>query len=207
MEHQENSSDLMDVQSTTQNNVDVDGQSHDPKEVLQASDSSASQQDNQSQTAGAAAENENQIAECCKALADQMNERYLRLLAEFDNYRKRMLKEREELMKSASIRLIKDILQIVDDMERAIATANDEDKKTHLYEGVELILKKLKTTLESYGLEPISGEGDDFNTDIHEALTAVEVEQEQKGKVIQVVQKGYKVYGQVIRHAKVIVGK
>lgn len=151
--------------------------------------------------------NEDKLADCCKALAEQMNDRYLRLLAEFDNYRKRVLKEREELIKSGSIRLIKDILFVLDDLERAINTSSDEEKRTNLYEGIELITKKFKTTLEAYGLEYISCVGEYFDSDLHEAISSVEVTDEQKEKIIEEVQKGYKIHGQVIRHAKVIVGK
>lgn len=150
---------------------------------------------------------EEELADCCKTLAEQMNDRYLRLLAEFDNYRKRILKEREELIKSGSIRLIKDILFVLDDLERAINTSSDEEKRTKLFEGIELITKKFKSTLEAYGLEYISCVGKNFDSDLHEAISSVEVSVEQKEKIIEEVQKGYKIHGQVIRYAKVIVGK
>lgn len=137
---------------------------------------------------------------------NELNDKYLRLFSEFDNYRKRTAKEKLELAKTASESLMLELLPVIDDFERALQTMEKSDCKAD-YEGVLLICNKLKRTLQQKGLEEIEAVGIDFNTDEHEALTNVPVADEaQKGKVIDVIQKGYKLNGKVIRFARVVVG-
>ena len=137
---------------------------------------------------------------------DELNDKYLRLFSEFDNYRKRTAKEKIELSKTASESIMVDLLPILDDFERAIQTMENKETDAN-YEGVVLIYNKFKRTLEQKGLEEINAQGAVFDTDEHEALTNVPVADEsQKGKVLDVIQKGYKLNGKVIRYARVVVG-
>lgn len=137
---------------------------------------------------------------------NELNDKYLRLYSEYDNYRKRTANEKVELIKTAAEGTILALLPILDDFERALPTMEKDADKTH-YEGVMLIYNKLKRTLEQKGLEEIKATGEPFNTDEHEALTQIPAPSEDmKDKVIDVVQKGYKLNGKVIRYARVVVG-
>ena len=137
---------------------------------------------------------------------NELNDKYLRLYSEYDNYRKRTANEKVELIKTAAESTIQALLPILDDFERALPTMEKLEDKTH-YEGVALIYNKMKRTLEQKGLEEIKAIGETFNTDEHEALTQIPAPSEDmKDKVIDVVQKGYKLNGKVIRYARVVVG-
>ena len=137
---------------------------------------------------------------------NELNDKYLRLFSEFDNYRKRTAKEKIELSKTASEGIMVDLLPILDDFERALQTMENKDTDAN-YEGVLLIYNKFKRVLEQKGLEEINAKDAVFDTDEHEALTNVPVTDEsQKGKVLDVIQKGYKLNGKVIRYARVVVG-
>ena len=137
---------------------------------------------------------------------NELNDKYLRLYSEYDNYRKRTANEKVELIKTAAEGTILALLPVLDDFERALPTMEKSEDKTH-YEGVMLIYNKLKRTLEQKGLEEIKAVGEPFNTDEHEALTQIPAPSEDmKDKVIDVVQKGYKLNGKVIRYARVVVG-
>ncbi len=139
---------------------------------------------------------------------DTLNDKYLRLAAEFDNYRKRTIKEKAELILNGSKRAIQAILPIVDDMERALAVSEKTDEEDSLKEGLKLIHQKMIKSLEGLGVSEIDTQDADFNTDFHEAIAMVPgVEDEKKGKVLDCVQKGYKLNEDVIRHAKVAVGQ
>ena len=149
--------------------------------------------------------NDKQLDEL-KEKYDELNDKYLRLFSEFDNYRKRTAKEKIELSKTASESIMVDLLPILDDFERAIQTMENKETDAN-YEGVVLIYNKLKRALEQKGLEEINAKDAVFDTDEHEALTNVPVTDEsQKGKVLDVIQKGYKLNGKVIRYARVVVG-
>lgn len=133
----------------------------------------------------------------------ELNDSYLRLHAEFDNYRKRTMKEKAELLKSGNEKAIVGVLPIVDDFERALAVL-PEDAKV----GVELIYNKFKTYLAQNGVKAIDALGETFDTERHEAITTVPAQSEdQKDKVIDCVQKGYMLNDKVIRFAKVVVAK
>ena len=148
--------------------------------------------------------NDKQLDEL-KEKYDELNDKYLRLFSEFDNYRKRTAKEKIELSKTASESIMVDLLPILDDFERAIQTMENKETDAN-YEGVVLIYNKFKRTLEQKGLEEINAKDAVFDTDEHEALTNVPVTDEsQKGKVLDVIQKGYKLNGKVIRYARVVV--
>ncbi len=137
---------------------------------------------------------------------NELNDKYLRLYSEYDNYRKRTANEKVDLIKTAAEGTIVALLPILDDFERALPTMENLEDKAN-YEGVMLIYSKLKRTLEQKGLEEIKAVGEPFNTDEHEALTQIPATDEgQKDKVIDVIQKGYKLNGKVIRYARVVVG-
>ena len=149
--------------------------------------------------------NDKQLDEL-KEKYDELNDKHLRLFSEFDNYRKRTAKEKIELSKTASESIMVDLLPILDDFERAIQTMENKETDAN-YEGVVLIYNKFKRTLEQKGLKEINAKDAVFDTDEHEALTNVPVTDEsQKGKVLDVIQKGYKLNGKVIRYARVVVG-
>ena len=138
----------------------------------------------------------------------ELKDKYLRSVAEFDNYRKRTLKERAELILNGGEKVLTAILPVVDDMERAIENGDKTDEPAVLREGMELIYHKLLKVLESQGVSVIETEQADFNTDVHEAVAMVPgMGDDKKGKVIDCVQKGYKLNDKVIRHAKVAVGQ
>ena len=141
-----------------------------------------------------------------KAKYAELNDKYLRLFSEFDNFRKRTAKEKLDLTVTASENVIKDILPVLDDFERALQNMEKNGNEADL-QGVTLIFNKLKDTLKKKGLEEIEAMGAEFNTDEHEALTMIPApEEDKKGKVLDVIQKGYKLNGKVIRFARVVVG-
>lgn len=129
----------------------------------------------------------------------ELEDKNLRMMAEFDNYRRRTNKEKLELMATAGERIFTEMLPLVDDFERALAVIDDE--------GVRLIYNKFLAFLDKNDVHPIPTEGVDFNTDEHEAVTTFAAGEEQKGKVIDCTQKGYKLGDKVIRFAKVVVGE
>ena len=136
----------------------------------------------------------------------ELNDKHLRLQAEFDNFRKRTAMEKLDLTATASENVSKDILSVLDDFERALQNMEKNGNEADM-QGVTLIFNKLKDTLKKKGLEEIDAMGADFNTDEHEALTMIPApEEDKKGKVLDVIQKGYKLNGKVIRFARVVVG-
>ena len=146
-------------------------------------------------------------AEYEATIAD-LKDKYLRQAAEFDNYRKRVLKEKSELIQNGGEIVISSLLPIIDDFERALQNMKKSDDTAALKEGVELIYQKFMKTLESNGLKTIETKEADFNTDFHEAVAMIPApNDESKGKVVDCVQKGYKLNDKVIRHAKVAVGQ
>lgn len=146
-------------------------------------------------------------AEYEATIAD-LKDKYLRQAAEFDNYRKRVLKEKSELIQNGGENVISSLLPIIDDFERALQNMKKSDDTAALKEGVELIYQKFMKTLESNGLKTIETKEADFNTDFHEAVAMIPApNDESKGKVVDCVQKGYKLNDKVIRHAKVAVGQ
>ena len=141
-----------------------------------------------------------------KAKFAEINDKYLRMFSEFDNYRKRTAKEKLDMAVTASEGVIKDLLPVLDDFERALQNMEKNGNEADL-QGVTLIFNKLKNALKAKGLEEIDAMNTEFNTDEHEALTLIPAPtEEQKGKVLDVIQKGYKLNGKVIRFALVVVG-
>ena len=138
----------------------------------------------------------------------KLKDQILRQMAEFDNYRKRTLKEKAELILNGAEKTLSALLPILDDLERAKKNIKQNENLTTLKEGVDLVFKKFRDTLEKQGLKAIETKDKDFNTDFHEAIAMVPVPNDkQKGKVIDCVQTGYTLNDKVIRHAKVAVGQ
>ena len=142
-----------------------------------------------------------------KAQIAELNDRYLRQVAEFDNFRRRNAKERIELVQTAGKDVITDLLVVLDDSERAQKQMENTDDVTQIKEGVQLVFSKLRNTLSAKGLRPMESIGKEFNPDLHEAITEIDGGEKMKGKVVDEVQKGYYLNDKIIRHAKVVVGK
>ena len=152
--------------------------------------------------------NEKSPLEEAQQQIDELKDKYLRSVAEFDNYRKRTLKEKAELILNGSEKAIAAVLPILDDMERAIANGEKTEDLNVLREGMSLIYTKFQKVLESIGVKEIETADADFDTDVHEAIAMVPgMGDDKKGKVLDCVQKGYKLNDKVIRHAKVAVGQ
>ncbi len=138
----------------------------------------------------------------------EMQDKYLRLSAEFDNYRKRTLREKMELSKFASEELLLRILPVMDDFERALSHMNSASDITAMKEGMDLIYQKFNDFLKQSDIKEIDSLNCPFNVDLHDAVAKITVEEEdKKGKIVDVIQKGYYLMDKVIRHSKVVVGE
>ena len=136
-----------------------------------------------------------------------LNDRFIRLYSEFDNYRKRTNKEKVELIATAGSGILKDLIPVLDDFERAIANNEHSDDVAALKEGFHLIYNKFKSSLEAKGLKMMQAKGEAFDSELHEAIANIPAPEESlKGKVIEDVEKGYFLNEKVIRYAKVVVG-
>ncbi|MDE6537257.1 MAG: nucleotide exchange factor GrpE [Muribaculaceae bacterium] len=154
-----------------------------------------------------AVEAEDEVAKLKEELAKEKKE-YLFLMAEFDNFRKRTLKEKSELIKNGGEGAFKGLLPIVDDFERALKATADSQDAASIREGMELIYKKLKKYMEQNGVKEMDPEDKDFDADRHEAISVVPVpDEDAKGKILDTVEKGYMMNDKVLRHAKVVVGQ
>lgn len=170
--------------------------------------------DNQpNETAEAAAESEQQQAEpvsevqqLSDALAEQ-KDKYIRLMAEFENYKRRTAKERIELIQTAGKDIITSLLEILDDCDRAEKQIAVDTDINHVREGSMLVFNKFRKTLEAKGVKALDSLGKDFDVETQEAIAEVPAEEQQSGKVIDVIQKGYLLNDKLIRFAKVVVGK
>ena len=139
---------------------------------------------------------------------ETVKDKYPRLVAEFDNYRKRTLKEKTELILNGGEKVLSTLLPILDDLDRASQNMETSDDVATLKEGVSLIIDKLAKTLAAQGLQKMKAIGEDFNTDFHEAVALIPAQDEaQKNRVIDCVQPGYLLNEKVIRHAKVVVAQ
>lgn len=142
-----------------------------------------------------------------EAKINELNDKYLRLYSEFDNFRRRTAKERLELLNTAGEEIFVNLLPVLDDFERAIESNKEAKDIKAVNEGIQLIYNKFKATLEQKGLEELSSKGETFDTDLHEAITnAPAPSDDLKGKVVDELEKGYKLNGKIIRFAKVIIG-
>lgn len=143
-----------------------------------------------------------------KADLAEQKDKYLRLMAEFDNYKRRTAKERMELIQTAGKDVIVSLLDVLDDCDRAEKQLNTSDDIALQKEGIQLVFNKIRNTMQAKGLSPMESIGKDFDAEFHEAITEVPVPDDKlKGKVIDEVTKGYALNEKIIRFAKVVVGK
>lgn len=139
---------------------------------------------------------------------EDVREKYLRLSAEYDNYRKRTLREKMELTKTGGEKVLLHILPVVDNLDRAMASAQEARDVEAVKTGLELIINKFLEFLEQNGVKEIPALQADFDTDLHEAITKIPAENEEmKGKIVDVIEKGYYLHDKVLRYAKVVVGE
>jgi molecular chaperone GrpE len=142
-----------------------------------------------------------------KTKIDELNDRYLRQAAEFENYKRRSAKERMELIQTAGKEVITGLLDVLDDSERAQKVMESSSDITQIKEGINLVFAKLRNSLLSKGLKPMDAKGKDFDPDLHEAITEIEAGEALKGKVVDEVTRGYYLNDRIIRFAKVVVGR
>jgi len=152
-------------------------------------------------------EKDKKIAEL-EAKVNELNDKYLRLYSEFDNFRKRTAKEKIDLIQTGGEDVFKNILPVLDDFERALKANTETNDIKAVNDGVNLVYNKLKSTLTQKGLEEMKSAGEIFNPDLHEAITNVPAPSDDlKGKVIEELEKGYMLNGKIIRFAKVVMGQ
>ena len=193
-------------------NKKVDEQQVEQPELNENIDNeeTAQEQDSQAEAAQEEAAEptpEERIAQL-EATIEKEKKEYLFLMADFENYRRRTLQEKQDLIKNGGQKVLEGILPVVDDIERAIDAINQGGDLDSLKEGVDLIHNKLISYLKSNNVEAIESTGELFDTDVHEAVTTFPAPSEdQKGRVIDTVLKGYKLNDKVLRHAKVVVGQ
>lgn len=143
-----------------------------------------------------------------KAKVEKEKKEYLFLMAEFDNFRKRTVREKADIIRNASEKVLLGLLPIVDDFERGLAATADSDDADNIRQGMELIYNKLIKYLEQNGVKPIESTGADFDPELHDALTSIPAaDDSQRGKVIDTPTKGYMLNDKVLRHAKVVVAQ
>ena len=178
----------------------------DEQQQPTAQEGPAQQTEEQEQPVQEEPTTEEQLEKAKEEIAE-LNDRLLRKIAEFDNYRKRTLKEKTELMLNGGEKIITAILPVLDDMERALKNMQDAEDVKALAEGVELIFKKFLDILEKQGVKPIEATGADFDVDLHEAIAQLPAPEESlKGKVLDCTKTGYTLNEKVIRHSQVVVG-
>lgn len=198
-------------ESKAEVNENCQGEEPKKQEEQQETAENAEEQDAQ-ETAESAAdekkEEETDPLEAANKQIEELKDKYLRSVAEFDNYRKRTLKEKTELLLNGAEKTVAAILPVMDDMERALASAEKTDDPEVLKEGMTLIFQKFEKALGSLGVKKIETKDADFDTDFHEAVAMVPgMGDDKKGKVLDCVQAGYTLNDKVIRHAKVAVGQ
>ncbi len=155
-----------------------------------------------------AAEEEEDEKELLKRQLEEQKDKYIRLVAEYDNFRKRTLREKMELSKSAGESVLLSLLPVIDDFDRALSHLDDSQNIEAVKEGINLIYSKFQDFLKQQGISEIETIEEEFNGDLHEAVTKIPAPSEDmKGKIIDCVQKGYKLNDKVIRHPKVVVGE
>jgi len=181
---------------------------HEMQDLTEAHEETASdKKESRKERAHKKTKTEEQLEKAEQELLE-LKDKHIRLQAEFDNYRKRTLKERMELMKTASESVLMSILPVIDDFDRAIQSMDKLEEESHLKDGVMLIYNKFQEFLKQNGVREIVAKEQDFNTDLHEAITKIPAPSEElKGKNVDVVQKGYFLNDKVIRFSKVVIGE
>jgi len=213
MEQKTANSEAQGTDSQTENLSENDAQNVSPDaqtdSQTQSSDNvSEEKSDNMTEESTSEGENSAPKEENFEEKYNELNDRYLRLMAEFDNYRKRTLKEKMELTKNGGEDVLKGILPVVDNMERAMKSMETATDTEAVKEGINLIYKKFQEFLTGRGLKEIEAQGLELDTDKHEAVTKFPAPSEDlKGKIIDVIEKGYTLNDKVIRYAKVVIGE
>ena len=203
-----------DQQSNTQQAEDQQGQTTDKAQQADQAEEQEANQSNQEAT-DTSSEQEEQEAEEQKDPLQQKQEEYqelydkhLRLYSEFENFRRRSRKETADAKEKGRSDMVLAVLPVIDDFERALSSINESTESKDVYEGVELIYNKFKNILSEQGLQEMQPVGETFDPDYHEAMTKMQAPSEdQKGKVIDVVEKGYMLNDRIVRQAKVVVGE
>ena len=192
---QENEGEVIDERMTSDLNEDINDQIDESDENLEGSQACCDE------------EGLDKVEELTLKVSE-LNDKYLRLSAEYDNYRKRTLKERMELLKSAGEGTIKSLLPVIDDFDRALVHLDDASDLDAVKEGIDLIYIKFQEFLKRNGVVEIEARNKDFDTDLHEAVTKIPApSNEMKGKVVDCIEKGYMLNDKIIRFAKVVVGE
>ncbi len=164
--------------------------------------------DENQQAAGNTPEDEVNELDNLKKELDEQKEKFIRLYADFDNFKRRNAKERVELIQTAGREVIQAMLEVLDDCERAEKQMNHSDDLNQIREGISLVFNKFRNVLQSKGLKEMKSIGEEFNPDFHEAITEIPVPDEKmKGKIVDEVEKGYTLNDKIIRFSKVVVGK
>ena len=175
----------------------------DQEEIIDnISEQNEQQPDNEGETAASVDETDK-----LKMQLDEQKEKYVRLFAEFDNFKRRNAKERMELIQTAGKEVIVSLLDVLDDCERAEKQIQGTEDINQIKEGVQLVFNKLRATLLSKGVKPMITTGEEFDVEKHEAITEIEAGKDKKGKVVDEIVKGYYLNDKLIRFAKVVVGK
>jgi grpE len=204
--HKHQQEDNIDAKSNKQNIVS-DNEAEIFDNTPEAADEDQTAEDIENAEMNAIQELESKLAEEQAKLEKEKKE-YLFLMAEFDNFRKRTIKEKGEIIKNAAESVLKGLLPIVDDFERGLSALQNTDDAEAAKEGMQLIYNKLMKFLEQNGVKPIDSTGQEFNPDLHEAIAMVPTEDESlKGKVIDTPTRGYTINDKVLRYAKVAVGQ
>ena len=191
----------------TEKDINIEGEETRNEDPVEETAKEAATEENTSEEVVEETEEKDPLEKAQEQI-EELKTQLLYKVAEFENYRKRTLKERAELILNGGEKVITAILPIIDDMERAIENGEKTDDPAVLREGMELIYSKFMKALEGLGVKKIETEGADFNTDIHEAVAMVPgMGDDKKGKVIDCLQAGYQLNDKVIRHAKVAVGQ
>jgi molecular chaperone GrpE len=164
--------------------------------------------DENQQAAGNTPEEEVNELDNLKKELEEQKEKFIRLYADFDNFKRRNAKERVELIQTAGREVIQAMLEVLDDCERAEKQMNQSDDLNQIREGISLVFNKFRNVLQSKGLKEMKSIGEEFNPDFHEAITEIPVPDEKmKGKIVDEVEKGYTLNDKIIRFSKVVVGK
>jgi molecular chaperone GrpE len=193
----------------TNNKKEVVENESEEKDNLSAANKNSEGEVSEEMAVNSESMGENEAISKLEAYLAESNEKFLRLYSDFDNYKKRMNKERIELSKTASSEIISSLLPVIDDFDRALKIVSSEkDSNPAFTEGIQLIYSKLKSILQNKGLLEIeNAAGKVFDTDLHDAITIIPAPSEDlKGKVIEEVEKGYMLNGKILRHSKVVVG-
>jgi molecular chaperone GrpE len=188
--------------------IDIKKENPDIKSKEENEESSKEKSGNSKKSNKAKKQKDSEKIKELEEAIDQKNDQFIRLQAEFDNYRRRTLKEKMELTKSAGESLLINILPIVDDFERALDSIKESDKNDPVKMGLDLIYKRFVDFLNQNSIKEIEATGQEFDTDLHEAITKIPAPSDDlKGKIVDVVQKGYMLNDKVIRYAKVVIGE